>query len=110
MYRNLYLKFFFLFLFFGIFIVFSVYIINSSVLKNTVNSIKSNFTDSYFNLQTHNLKNNLDEAKNNLLTIINKQKFERYINNDDKYKLNHIFYDYVSSKNEILQLRYIDIN
>jgi len=120
LYRNLYLKFFFLFLFFGIFIVFSVYIINSSVLKNTVNSIKSNFTDSYFNVQTYNLRNSLDEAKSNLLTIINEQEFQRYINNnnnnnnnnnkDDEYKLNHIFYDYASSKNEILQLRYIDIN
>ena len=74
--------------------------------------MKANFTGSYFKIQSNALKNSLDEAKNNILAISKEKEFQNYITNNkiDNGDLKNIFYSYVSSKNEILQLRYIDIN
>lgn len=115
MYKKIYLKIYFknylLFIAFGFLIVLAVYMISSSLLRNSLDNIKGNFADSYFKIISYSLKNSIDESKQNILTIKNEKEFKNYINKEsDKEKLERIFYDYVSSKNEILQLRFIDIN
>lgn len=111
MYKYLYLKFFSLFLLFGLIITICIYYINTSILKGTINDLKTNITNSYFNIEYSFIEKTINDSKENLSAIKNEKDFIEYINtNNNQELITKIFYNFTSANHNILQLRYIDIN
>lgn len=110
MFRNIYIKFGLLFFIFEIISILFLYFTNFNIFKNSISNFEANFTESYSNIQTSFLKDTINETKKNLETIINTNSFSNYSNDDIQLEIQQLFYDLVSTRNDILQFRFINKN
>jgi len=108
MFKSVFLKFWVLFFISEIFIILFLYGVNKVVLKDSMSHTEANFSSNYKEIQTTFLKNAIYEAKKNLETIVNTNNFSSFINKSNTMQLHQLLYDFVSTRNDVLQLRIID--
>ncbi len=110
-FRSLYIQFFLLFLIFGFLIVSVIYVVNSNILRFELKEHEYNSTKNSYKFENKYLSKIIDEGKRNIDNILEEKIFINFIE-DSKYKdsVETLFYNYASSKDEILQLRFIDLD
>lgn len=108
MFKSIFLKFGLFFFVSEVFIILFLYGVNNIVLKESMTHTEENFSSNYKDIQTTFLKNSIHEAKKNLETIINTNNFTSFVNGKSNLQLQQLLYDFVSTRNDILQVRIID--
>ena len=88
-----------------------IYVVNSNILRFELKEHEYNSTKNSYKFENKYLSKIIDEGKRNIDNILDEKVFINFIE-DSKYKdsVETLFYNYASSKDEILQLRFIDLD